>query len=221
MKKLKHSLDHTCTFIHSGAGYGKTTLLAQFLHSETIPFSWYTVTEEDDNILPFVRYMIHSIQRVIPKFSEDFELWSRLSRFPKIEELNRLYKLFINCLCMIQHPFIIVIDDYHLVDHEFHINYILEKIIEFAPPHIHFIVASRSLPNWEILRKLKLQMKLLMISESDLVFSAEEIAVFFEDYVAVYLSEGEITKVLEITEGGQSVFHYWPNNGKMNRLSVG
>ena len=201
MKKLKQSLDHTCTFIHSGAGYGKTTLLAQFLHSENNPFSWYTVTEEDDNILPFIRYIIHSIQRVIPKFGEDFELWNRLSRFPKTEELNRLYKLIINCLCTIKHPFIIVIDDYHLVDHEFHINYVLEKIIELAPPHIHFIVASRSLPNWDILRKLKLQMKLQMISESDLIFSAEEIAVFFGDYVAVHLSEDEITKVLEITEG--------------------
>lgn len=201
IKKLKHSLDHTCTFIHSGAGYGKTTLLAQFLQSEAILFSWYTVTDEDDNILPFVSYMLHSIQRVIPKFGEEFELLNRLSRFPKMEELNRLYKLFINFLCTIQEPFIIVIDDYHLVDHEFHINYVLEKLIELAPPHVHFIVASRSLPNWDILRKLKLQMKLLMISESDLVFSSEEIAVFFEDYVGVYLSDEEIAKVLEITEG--------------------
>ncbi|MFJ7953168.1 BTAD domain-containing putative transcriptional regulator [Lysinibacillus sp. NPDC096418] len=201
MKKLKKSLDHTCTFIHSGAGYGKTTLLAQFLHSENIPFSWYTVTEEDDNILPFIRYVTHSIQRVIPTFGEDLELWNRLSRFPKIEELNRLYKLFINSLCTIQGPFIIVIDDYHLVDHEFHINYVLDKIIEFAPPNIHLIIASRSFPNWDILRKLKLQMKLLMISEKDLVFSAEEISVFFEDYVAVHLTEDELMNVLEITEG--------------------
>ena len=201
MKKLKNSLQHTCTFIHSGAGYGKTTLLAQFLHSETIPFSWYTVTEEDDNILPFIRHLFHSIQRVIPSFEKEFDTWNQLSRFSKIEELNRWYKLFINCLCTIQEPLIIVIDDYHLVDHEFHINYVLEKIIEFAPPHIHFIVASRSLPNWDIIRKLRLQMKLLIISEDDLVFSAEEIAVFFEDYVDVRLSQDEIMKVLEITEG--------------------
>lgn len=201
MKKLKHCLNHTCTFIHSGAGYGKTTLLAQFLHAEAIPFSWYTVTEEDDNIYPFIRHLFHSIQRVNPLFGKDFGTWNQLSRFPKTEELNRWYKLFINSLCTIQEPFILVIDDYHLVDHEFHINYVLEKIIEFAPPHIHLIIASRSLPNWEIIRKLRLQMKLLLVSESDLVFSAEEIGVFFEDYIEVRLSEVEITRILEVTEG--------------------
>ncbi|EON72353.1 BTAD domain-containing putative transcriptional regulator [Lysinibacillus sphaericus] len=201
MKKLKKSFDLTCTFIHSGAGYGKTTILTQFLHTETTRFSWYCASEEDDNILPFLRYLFHSLQRVIPHFGIGFDTWDQLSRFPKIEELDRWYKLFVNCLCETEEPFVIVIDDYHLVDHEFHINYVMEKIIEFSPPNIHFIIASRALPNWDIIRKMKLQMQLLIIAETDLAFSAEEVTVFFEDYVNVHLSEEETSKVIEITEG--------------------
>jgi len=201
MKKLKKGLEHTCTFIHSGAGYGKTTILAQFLHAESSPFSWYSVSEEDDNILPFLKHLLYSIQRVIPHFGVQFDNWHQVSRFPKIEELNRWYKLFVNSLCEIEDSFLLVIDDYHLVDHEFHINYVMEKIIEFSPPHIHFMIASRTLPKWDIIRKLKMQMKAHFITETDLAFSAEEIAVFFEDYGAIHLSQDEILKVLEITEG--------------------
>ncbi|MFJ7914032.1 MULTISPECIES: BTAD domain-containing putative transcriptional regulator [unclassified Lysinibacillus] len=201
MKTLKKSLNHSCTLIHSGAGYGKTTMLTQFLHAQSSNFSWYSVSEEDDNILPFLRHLFFSITRIVPSFGQEFDAWNQLSRFPKIEELNRWFKLFVNSLCEIQMPILIVIDDYHLVDHEFHINYVMEKIIEFSPPNIHFIIASRTLPNWDIMRRLKLQKKLLVISEGELVFSSEEIAVFFEEYVAVHLTAEEITKVLEITEG--------------------
>lgn len=57
MKTLKKSHHHTCTFIHSGAGYGKTTILTQFLSNEANKFSWYSISEEDDNLLPFLRHL--------------------------------------------------------------------------------------------------------------------------------------------------------------------
>ncbi|HBT70741.1 MAG TPA: transcriptional regulator [Lysinibacillus sp.] len=201
MKTLKKSHHHTCTFIHSGAGYGKTTILTQFLSNEANKFSWYSISEEDDNLLPFLRHLFFSIQRAVPNFGPTFDEWNQLSRFPKMEELNRWYKLFVNCLCSIEEPFLIVIDDFHLVDHVFSINYFMEKVIEFAPPAIHFIIASRTLPNWDIMRKLKLQKKWLVINEDELAFSTEEIAVFFEEYVDVHLSDAEMAKILEITEG--------------------
>ncbi|WP_445477317.1 BTAD domain-containing putative transcriptional regulator [Lysinibacillus irui] len=201
MKTLKQSHQHTCTILHSGAGYGKTTTLTQFLHNETSKFSWYSVSDEDDNLLPFLRHLFFSIQRVVPNFGHSFAAWNQLSRFPKMEEINRWYKLFVNCLCDMDEPLLIVIDDFHHVDHVFHINYIMEKMIEFAPPTVRFIIASRTLPNWDITRKLKLQKKLLIIKEEELAFSTEEIAVFFEEYVDVHLTATEMEKVLEITEG--------------------
>ncbi len=201
MKTLKQSHQHTCTILHSGAGYGKTTTLTQFLHNDTSKFSWYSVSDEDDNLLPFLRHLFFSIQRVVPNFGHSFAAWNQLSRFPKMEEINRWYKLFVNCLCDMGEPLLIVIDDFHHVDHVFHINYIMEKMIEFAPPTVRFIIASRTLPNWDITRKLKLQKKLLIIKEEELAFSTEEIAVFFEEYVDVHLTATEMEKVLEITEG--------------------
>lgn len=224
MRTLKKSLDHTCTLIHSGAGYGKTTILTQFLHAQSSKFSWYSVSEEDDNILPFLRHLFFSITRIVPSFGQGFDTWNHLSRFPKIEELTRWFKLFVNSLCEIEGSLLIVIDDYHLVDHEFHINYVMEKIMEFSPPNVHFMIASRTLPNWDITGRLKLQKKLLLISERELTFSSEEIAVFFEDYVAVHLTEDEIAKVLEITEGWaisiSLLAEQWNNETLAHGLSI-
>ena len=66
--------------------------------------------------------------------------------YPKEEDLNRWLTLFINELCEISEPIIMVIDDFHLVDHVFHINYMMEKIIDFLPPHVHLVIATRIRP---------------------------------------------------------------------------
>ncbi|MCT6818332.1 MAG: transcriptional regulator, partial [Lysinibacillus fusiformis] len=93
MRTLKKSHQHTCTLIHSGAGYGKTTTLTQFLYHESRRFSWYSVSDEDDTILPFLTHLFFSVQRIVPNFGQTFDTWDQLSRFPKMEELNRWYKL--------------------------------------------------------------------------------------------------------------------------------
>ena len=121
--------------------------------------------------------------------------------YPKEEDLNRWLTLFINELCEIDEPLSIVIDDFHLVDHVFHINYMMEKIIEFLPPHIHLVIATRTRPKWSCLVKLKMTAQLCEITEEDLVFSQEEIAVFYEDYYNRLLSDEEVEKIVQITEG--------------------
>src|SRR5690606_6764083 len=105
--------------------------LAQFVSdNDRHLFSWYQVTEEDDGVLPFFRNLFYSIQHVAPKFGQSIFGWDHFSMFPKIEELNRMYTLFINEFYKIKQPLYIVIDDFHLVHHVFQINYVLNKIIE-------------------------------------------------------------------------------------------
>ena len=94
-----------------------------------------------------------------------------------------------------------MIDDFQLVDHVFHINYLMEKIIEFLPPHVHLIIATRSRPKWSCLIKLKMTSQLCEITEEDFVFSEEEIAVFYEDYYNRVLSVEEVQNIVQMTEG--------------------
>ena len=121
--------------------------------------------------------------------------------FPKIEELNRLYTLFINEFYKIKKPLYIVIDDYHLVHHVFQINYILDKMIEHLPSHVHLIVATRTYPTWNCLLSMKAKGQLIECLKEDFLFSNEEIQVLFEDYFGRNLSPEEVEKILKVTEG--------------------
>ncbi|RUL55516.1 BTAD domain-containing putative transcriptional regulator [Lysinibacillus antri] len=201
LKKLSKSTSAKLTIVHSGAGFGKTSALSQLMADQRLPYSWYQVTEEDDDVLPFLRHLFYSIQRVYPQFGESIIGWDSFSMFPKIDELNKLYLYFVNEFCKVKEPMYVIIDDFHLVHHVFQINYILNKIMEFLPSHIHFIVATRSYPNWNCLLNLKMNGSLVECKEEEFTFSNEEIQILFEDYFGRQLSEEETDKIHQVTEG--------------------
>lgn len=201
MKKLKTNTHKKLTLLHSGAGYGKSSALAQYFADSRGLYSWYSITEEDDGILPFLRHLISSIQKTVPAFGRSFKDKGLIPTYPKESELQQLYSLFSNELSNIDEPLSIVLDDFHLVDHVFHINYIMEKIIEFLPPNIHVVVSTRLRPKWSILLKLKLSGQLVEITESDLMFTEEEILVFFEDYFDKHITIQDASEIMRLTEG--------------------
>ena len=201
IKKMKTSEHIKLTVLHSGAGFGKSSGLSSYFKDARTLYSWYTVSEEDDDILPFITYLKASIKRILPEFGHSFNELEGPLMYPKEEELNRWAALFINELCENEEPLFIVIDDFQLVDHVFHINYLMEKIIEYLPPHVHLIVATRSRPKWSCLIKLKMTSQLCEIIEEDFVFSGEEIAVFYEDYYNRVLSVMEVQNIVQMTEG--------------------
>lgn len=200
-KKLNKSKVSTLTLLHSGPGFGKSSSLAQYFADEKKLFCWYQVTEHDDSILPFLKYLYESIKIVYKEFELQDTSWDQIMTFPKIEHLNKLFILFCNALAKIKQPIYIVIDDFHVVNHVFQINYVLDHMIEFAPPNVHFIVATRIYPTWDCIRQLKNKRLLTVISEEDFVFSVDEIGILFEDYYETILTEEEVKRIYDITEG--------------------
>ncbi|KOO48891.1 BTAD domain-containing putative transcriptional regulator [Viridibacillus arvi] len=201
MKKLARSHHTKLTILHGGAGFGKSSALAQFLADQSNAFSWYQVTEDDDDVLPFLRHLFYSVRKVYPSFGETMIGWDQLSMFPKVEELNKLFTMFVNEFCKMREPFFVILDDYYLVDHIFHIHYIMEKLILHLPPNVHLIISSRTYPSWGCIRNLRLNHQLVECVEEDFVFSAEEIQVFFEDYFQHYITKEQVDKILRTTEG--------------------
>ncbi|WP_017381443.1 BTAD domain-containing putative transcriptional regulator [Paenisporosarcina sp. TG-14] len=188
--------------ISGGAGYGKSSAIAQFIADSRINCSWYTVSSEDDDLVPFLRYLIGSIQRIVPSFGQ--QLLKDLSIQPSFtsdKELITWHAWFVSELDQIAEPLVIVIDDYHLIDHVFSINFMVERIIEHCPSYVHIVLISRSKPKWTQLLKLKMSGQLIEVNEKDLVFTEEEIIVYFEDYFERHLTKEESKYILEITEG--------------------
>src|SRR5690606_26816650 len=112
------------TSLHSGAGYGQSSGLAAYFHDTRALYSWFSVTEADDDILPFITYLTESIRHVCPQFGDSLSEWDDPEIYPRELDLERWLALFMNELFELDKPFFIVIDDFHYVDHVFQINYL-------------------------------------------------------------------------------------------------
>ncbi len=66
MRKLKTAVNYPLTIVHSGAGYGKSTALSLFIHDVRHNFCWYTISNNDDDIIPFVTYIVFSLRKRYP-----------------------------------------------------------------------------------------------------------------------------------------------------------
>jgi ATP/maltotriose-dependent transcriptional regulator MalT len=127
-RTFKQIVSKKCTLITGGAGYGKSSAIAQYIADSRINCSWYTVSTEDDDLVPFLRYLIGSIQRVVPSFGPKLlKDWTSQPVFPSEKELIAWHAWFVNELDQIAEPLVIIIDDYHLIDHVFSINYMMER----------------------------------------------------------------------------------------------
>ncbi|MCM3124944.1 MULTISPECIES: BTAD domain-containing putative transcriptional regulator [unclassified Mesobacillus] len=201
-KKMKAITEKRLTVIQAGAGYGKSTALAMYVRDQNEQCCWYTITSSDDDILPFLSYLTASIQTLFPDFG--FELTAymkKMDRYIREEELSMLSSLFINETLQIPAPIIVILDDFHAIEHSYHINVWMEKLLEHMPDHLHLVISTRTKPGWKVLAKMKARNELNEISKSDLIFGKEEIELLLSDYYQMTISDEQIDQLYNITEG--------------------
>lgn len=199
--KVKQLYRVPLTLVHSGAGYGKTSLLSHILQDEKRQCSWYTAQEQDDDIQPFLNYLMASLERVFPGIDEDFKTKRVLNHYPKPSDLQDWVTAFIEAVAPIDEDFVIVIDDYHAIDHSFSINFFLEKVISLLPESIHIVICSRQKPRWSNLVKLRSSGRLVEVTSADLQFQLDEIAYFYEDTYHLQVSQESLEAIVRLTEG--------------------
>lgn len=201
-RKLKKTTDYPLTLIHAGAGYGKSTALSLFMLDEKQVGCWYSISATDDDILPFLTYLVHSIRHIHPSFGKELlSYMNQMDRYIREEELNLLGSLFINEILTIESSITIILDDFHQIEHSYTINRWMETFLEHIPHHVHIILSSRSRPTWKILTKMKVSGKLLEINKDDLILTLEEMELLLLDYYDIELPKSELEKIYKLTEG--------------------
>lgn len=201
MKKLSDWKQAKCTILQCSAGYGKTSLISQFIQDQNVTCAWYQITPDDDTIFPFFRHLIYSIQQQFPSFGQSLKGWDANLKFHNVEDLLQLSIQLVNEIQKIQQSFIIVLDDYHHVSHVFAINYVLNQLIQFLPRHVHIMVASRKMPEWNCLLSLRMSNQLIECLEAEFVFTEADVQFLFEVYFERKLVPEECDFVMQMTEG--------------------
>ncbi len=201
-KKMKQIPKFPLTILHSGAGYGKSTALALYMRDEKVRGCWYSISAIDDDILPFLTYLIHSIRGAVPEFGKQLVSYMESAdMYIRDEEINLLCSLFINEVLAVPARIILVLDDFHQIEHSNMINSWMEKLIAHLPANLHIVISSRRVPGWKQLAKLKVCGQLLEISRDDLVLTIEEMDLLLNDFYDLKIDPPNLQTIFHMTEG--------------------
>jgi ATP/maltotriose-dependent transcriptional regulator MalT/DNA-binding SARP family transcriptional activator len=201
-QNLRQAFDYRLTILQAGAGYGKSTALAE-LAEETQPVIWYQVSDEDNDPLLFLLHLCHAIQQAYPDIMDlpipFLESWEGAQGpLPWRGVLDQLINALSKHLAV---PALLVLDDAHHVTDTGEVPHLLDRIIGLAPASFHTLLAGRptlTLPN---LSRWRAKGEVLFLDQTALTFTAEEIATLFAGHYNVDLTNEEANSLLLYTEG--------------------
>ncbi len=201
-QKMKKIPEYPLTIIHSGAGFGKSTALALFMRDEKLPGCWYSISSLDDDILPFLSYIVHAIRRIVPAFGTELSAYiDTMDRYIRDEELSVLCSLFVNEILESNTEITLILDDFHQIEHSYTINSWFEKLLEHLPANLHMVLSSRSRPGWKYLTKMKVCGQLLEITREDLILTMDEMELLLTDLYGLEIEPQYLQSIYDITEG--------------------
>jgi LuxR family transcriptional regulator, maltose regulon positive regulatory protein len=185
----------TLTLIVAPAGFGKTTLIAEWAGTKSMPVAWLSLQQSDRAPERFLSYIIYSLQQLFPQVGQTALAMLRGGQ-TSIEEAI-LFSL-VNDLSDIPNDFALILDDYHTVDGS-DVNTILQSILEHCPTKMHIGVASRTMPELSLARLRALD-QVVEINATDLRFNEAEVRAFLER-MGASLTPEQLTHLNQSTEG--------------------
>ncbi len=199
---LRQALEYRLTVLQAGAGYGKSTALAEL--AETVqPLAWYQVNEEDNDPLVFLMHLCHAVLRAVPGMTglplPYLEAWDG-SQGPL--PWRGVIDQVINALsARLDAPALFVLDDAHLVTEAGEVAHILDRLVGLAPAHFHVLLSGRPAIGLPSLARWRAQGEVLNIDQSTLTFTSSETAELFAANYGLELSSDEVASLVSFTEG--------------------
>ncbi len=203
--KLSGGLVRKLTIVSAPAGFGKTTLLTDWLESlrsdpkpgdDERMFSWLSLDHGDNDTSRFLSYLIAAIQQSAPSLGDD--LLVMIGKSPQESVVPTLSSL-VNELAELEYQQVLILDDYHVIDNQ-EIHQAVLFLLEHSPPQFHLVIATRSNPPLSLSR-FRARDQLVDINAEDLSFSREEANLFFSEVMNISLSPEDVQVISARTEG--------------------
>jgi LuxR family maltose regulon positive regulatory protein len=194
--RLDEGLYHKLTLISAPAGFGKTTLVSEWVASGERPVAWLSLDEGDNDLGRFLVYLVAALQTVMADMGEGLLAMLRSPQPPSIETM---LTALLNEIAATPNNFILVLDDYHVLDAQ-PIDQALTFLLEHLPPQMHLVIATREDPQLPLAR-LRVQGQLTELRAADLRFTPSEAAEFLNQVMGLNLSAEAIAALETRTEG--------------------
>ena len=199
IERLHQGTRRKLTLVSAPAGFGKTTLLAEWLAA--IPegeraVGWVSLDQSNNDPVLFWAYCIAALRQVQAGVGERT---LALLHAPQPPPMESVLTDLINDVSAIKHDFALVLDDYHVIDAQ-PIHRAIAFLLEHLPPRMHLVIASRSalpLP----LARLRGRGELTELGAADLRFTPDEASAFLNQAMDLNLSSNDVVALETRTEG--------------------
>jgi LuxR family transcriptional regulator, maltose regulon positive regulatory protein len=195
-EKLNAGLSRKLILISAPAGFGKTTVVSDWIDQNKIPAAWFSLDNGDNDPVDFLSYIISGIQSIHTTFGQGA---LKLLNSPNKPSGESIASLLINEILNINQNFLLVLDDFHLIKSN-EVVKLLSYLLEHMPGNIHIVILTRSDPALSLSR-LRSQHQLVELRSSDLSFSANDISVWFNKKLKLGLSIEDVYSLETKTEG--------------------
>ena len=198
------------TLISASAGFGKTTLVSEWIAGCERPVAWLSLDEGDNDITRFLTYLVTALQTIAANIGEEVLGALQSPQPPPIESiLTALINEITNIpdnpstggakLPQSGRGFILVLDDYHIIDSK-PVDNALTFLLEHLPSQMHLVIATREDPHLPLSR-LRVRGQLTELRAADLRFTPSEAAEFLNQVMVLNLSAEDIASLETRTEG--------------------
>lgn len=198
LARLDAALERRLTLIQAPAGYGKTSLLSQWkdrLDPQTVRVAWLTLERDDSDLRRLTRYIVRALEGAGPHDMPGEENERLAAALPPRAAVSAI----VNRLAQERRRVVLILDDFHRAESP-EVDAFVRTLIQLAPRHCHFIIASRDYP-WLGQSILAAEEQLVEFTADDLKFATHEAEALLARFHGEGLSGDDVRSIVERTEG--------------------
>jgi LuxR family maltose regulon positive regulatory protein len=212
LEMLDEGLDGKVTLISAPAGYGKTTVLSQWLASEEKigSFAWVSLDEQDNDPIRLWRHIVEALALAMPEKEFGGSVVAALS-VTGAGVVDTVVSMLVNELGEVPQKVSLVLDDYQFATND-ECRESMDFFVEHLPENVHLVLATRSDPPLH-LGRLRARAQINEIRTEQLAFSEKETASLLNDKLHLEIDHDDLCVLLDRTEG-------WPAGMYLAVLSM-
>src|SRR5438874_1667689 len=197
--RLNRGAESKLTLVSAPAGFGKTTLLADWLAAVAVDgrtVTWLSLDQSDNHPASFWTDVIAALQTAEPHIGASA---ISILQSPEPPPIEAVLTLLLNELGGMSTDVVLVLDDYHVIDaRDIHDG--VAFLLDHLPPRLHLVIASRADPALPLAR-LRARGELVEVRAADLRFTPDEAAAYLNGAMGLALTARDVAALDERTEG--------------------
>jgi LuxR family maltose regulon positive regulatory protein len=214
IERLREGTLGRVTLVSAPAGFGKTTVVCQWIREDHLPVAWYSLDQTDNEPSVFYRYLLTSLQYLDPALKDAFDPLLQGHSIVGQETVAHV----INHISQLAGRLYLVLDDFHEIQTP-SLHSDLAYLLRHCPSQLHLTVMSRETLPFPISR-LRAAREITELGLEDLQLSLDETAEFFRTALRLSLPMTQIRELHSLTEGwlvGLQVIGYSLERGSSPR----